>query len=95
MTGEVEGTDADDSLDAPSYEAVGAVAVEAATKTVLDKVALYVQMGASTTQAVDMYAVDDAGVSAAGWARETEREPSSVRQSTRRGRDAVYSSDDE
>ena len=88
-------TDADDSLDAPSFEEVGAVAVERATATVLDRIAFYAQNGASTGQAVDLYAVDDAGVSAASWARETEREPSSVRQSTRRGRDAVYSSDDE
>jgi hypothetical protein len=87
MTGEIEETD--DSLDAPSFERIGAVCVDVAEEFVLGVVSEYVQRGASVGQAIDMYATGQGGLEKAEWARETDREPSSVRQSVRRGWQAV------
>jgi hypothetical protein len=81
----------DASLDAPSFEEVGAVAVEAATKTVLDRIAWYMKKGATISQAVDMYATEDADIPAKTWANETDRQAQTVRSSKSKGIKRVYS----
>jgi hypothetical protein len=83
----------DASLDAPTFERIGAVCVSEAESFVLGVVSEYVQRGASTSQALDMYATGQGGLDKAEWARETSREPSSVRQSVRRGWQAVEESE--
>ena len=77
-----------DALDAPSYEALGAAVEAEVAPRLLDRVATWTEWGASTTQAVDAFAVEDVGVEASEWARATGRKPSSVRQSVRRARQA-------
>lgn len=91
-----DGEDEDnaDHARAPSYERVGAVVVEEVGDVVLARISEYVERGASLSQAVDMYATGHGGYEAAEWARATDRQPSSVRQSTSRGWDSVRESEE-
>jgi hypothetical protein len=83
-------TDADsEGLNPLTFDRIGAVCVEEAEEFVLGVVSEYVQRGASVGQALDMYATGQGGLGKAEWARATSREPSSVRQSVRRGWKAV------
>lgn len=84
-----------DHARAPSYERVGAVVMDEVEDVVLASISEYVERGASVSQAVDMYATTYAGYEAAEWARATDRQPSSVRQSTSRGWDSVGESEEE
>lgn len=79
---------------APSYERVGAVVVDEVENVVFARISEYVERGASLSQAVDMYAAGQGGFSAAEWARATDRQPSSVQQSVRRGWDSVGESEE-
>lgn len=85
----------DDALDVLSLEELGAQVEEVASRRVLERISWWVEMGASTTQALDMVAVKQMGISAAEWARATDRQPSSVRQSVQRARESLNESVEE
>jgi len=84
-----------ESLDVHSLEELGAQVEEVAAQRVLERISWWCSMGASTPQALDMVAVKQMGLSAAEWARATDRQPSSVRQSVQRARESLNESVEE
>lgn len=71
-----------------SIEYIGFKAFQESEGEVLRRISELVDKTGSVTQAVDMYAVERADITASAWAGMTDRTPSTVRQSVKRARDS-------
>jgi len=79
----------DPRFDAPTLEDVAVEATEWAIASMLNRIAEYIQQGATKGQALDLYVIDDAGMSVENWALLTERAESTVSGQNSRARKII------